>query len=64
MTFKGNNNSFKVHKNYFCNGTQFLVAITKDNDFFIARCPEINVTSHGETLADVEIILKQYRTVY
>jgi hypothetical protein len=22
------------------------------------------VTSHGETLADVEIILKQYRTVY
>jgi hypothetical protein len=33
---------------------QFLVAITKEDDFFIARCPELNVTSQGETLEEAE----------
>jgi len=35
---------------------QFLVAITKEDDFFIARCPELNVTSQGEILEEAEKI--------
>jgi predicted RNase H-like HicB family nuclease len=38
---------------------QFLVAITKEDDFFVARCPELNVTSQGETLEEAEKILKK-----
>ena len=38
---------------------QFLVSITKEDDFFIARCPELNVTSQGETLEDAEKNIKE-----
>ena len=37
---------------------QFLVAITKEDDFFIARCPELNVTSQCETLEEAEENIK------
>jgi predicted RNase H-like HicB family nuclease len=43
---------------------QFLVAITKEDDFFIARCPELNVTSQGETLEEAEINIKEAIELY
>jgi hypothetical protein len=41
------------------NMRQFLVAITKEDDLFIARCPELNVTYQGETLEMQKKILKK-----
>lgn len=38
---------------------QFLVAITKEDDFFIARCPELNVTYQGEILEEAEENIKE-----
>ncbi|MDQ1251184.1 MAG: hypothetical protein QG646_253 [Euryarchaeota archaeon] len=43
---------------------QFLVAITKEDDFFIARCPELNVTSQGETLEEAEKNVKEAIELY
>ena len=43
---------------------QFLVAITKEDDFFIARCPELNVTSQGETLEGAEKNIKEAIELY
>jgi|BarGraIncu00421A_1022006.scaffolds.fasta_scaffold184754_1 predicted RNase H-like HicB family nuclease len=43
---------------------QFLVAITKEDDFFIARCPELNVTSQGETLEEAEMNIKEAIELY
>lgn len=46
------------------NMRQFLVAITKEDDFFIARCPELNVTSQGETLEEAEENIKEAIELY
>ncbi len=43
---------------------QFLVAITKEDNFFIARCPELNVTSQGETLEEAEENIKEAIELY
>jgi predicted RNase H-like HicB family nuclease len=43
---------------------QFLVAITKEDDFFVARCPELNVTSQGETLEEAEKNIKEAIELY
>ena len=43
---------------------QFLVAITKEDDFFIARCPELNVTSQGKTLEEAEENIKEAIELY
>jgi len=43
---------------------QFLVAITKEDDFFVARCPELNVTSQGETLEEAEENIKEAIELY
>ncbi|HII81379.1 MAG TPA: type II toxin-antitoxin system HicB family antitoxin [Methanosarcina sp.] len=43
---------------------QFLVSITKEDDFFIARCPELNVTSQGETLEEAEENIKEAIELY
>ncbi len=43
---------------------QFLVYITKEDDFFIARCPELNVTSQGETLEEAEENIKEAIELY
>ncbi len=43
---------------------QFLVAITKEDDYFIARCPELNVTSQGETLEEAEKNIKEVMELY
>ncbi len=43
---------------------QFLVTITKEDDFFIARCPELNVTSQGESLEEAEKNIKEAIELY
>jgi len=43
---------------------QFLVAITKEDDFFISRCPELNVTSQGKTLEEAEKKIKKTIELY
>ncbi len=43
---------------------QFLVAITKEDDFFIARCPELNVNSQGEILEEAEENIKEATELY
>ena len=43
---------------------QFLVAITKEDDLFVARCPELNVTSQGETLEEAEENIKEAIELY
>ena len=37
----------------------FLISIQKEDKFFIARCPELGVTSQGETLDEVQINIKE-----
>jgi predicted RNase H-like HicB family nuclease len=43
---------------------QFLVSITKEDDFFISRCPELNVTSQGQTLEEAEKNIKEAIELY
>ena len=43
---------------------QFLVVITKEDDFFIARCPELSVTSQGENLEEAEENIKEAIELY
>ncbi len=44
--------------------TTFLVSITKEDKFFIARCPELGVTSQGETLEDAQRNIKEAIELY
>jgi hypothetical protein len=32
----------------------FLVSITQEGKFFVARCPELGVTSQGESLVEAQ----------
>ena len=41
-----------LSKTYSVKIGQFLVSIIKEDDFWIARCSELNVTSQGETFED------------
>jgi predicted RNase H-like HicB family nuclease len=43
---------------------QFLVVITKEDDFFIARCPELNVTSQGKNLEEAKMNVKEAIELY
>ena len=42
----------------------FAVSITPEDDWFIARCPELNVTSQGRTLEEAEANLKEAVELY
>ncbi len=42
----------------------FAVAIVPEGDFFIARCPELGVTSQGKTIAEVEANIKEAIELY
>jgi len=42
----------------------FLISIQKEDKFFIARCPELGVTSQGETLDEVQINIKEAIELY
>ncbi|MEA1985277.1 MAG: type II toxin-antitoxin system HicB family antitoxin [Euryarchaeota archaeon] len=42
----------------------FLVSITKEDNFFVARCPELDVTSQGVTLEEAEANIKEAIELY
>ena len=42
----------------------FAVAIVPEGDFFIARCPELGVTSQGKTIVEVEANIREAIELY
>jgi predicted RNase H-like HicB family nuclease len=42
----------------------FLVSIIPDGKFFVARCPELGVTSQGESLVEAQQNLKEAIELY
>lgn len=42
----------------------FLVSITQEGKFFVARCPELGVTSQGESLLEAQKKLKEAIELY
>ena len=42
----------------------FLVSIVQEGKFFVARCPELDVTSQGESLAEAQKNLKEAIELY
>ena len=42
----------------------FLVSIVQEGKFFVARCPELGVTSQGESLAEAQQNLKEAIELY
>jgi predicted RNase H-like HicB family nuclease len=42
----------------------FLVSIIQEGKFFVARCPELGVTSQGESLVDAQKNLKEAIELY
>jgi len=41
-----------------------LVSITQEGKFFVARCPELGVTSQGESLVETQKNLKEAIELY
>ncbi|MCK4808869.1 MAG: type II toxin-antitoxin system HicB family antitoxin [Candidatus Aenigmarchaeota archaeon] len=42
----------------------FMISIQKEDNFFVARCPELNVTSQGKTLEDAQANIKEAIELY
>ncbi len=42
----------------------FIVSIKKEDDFFVARCPELDVTSQGKTLEEAQANIKEAIELY
>ena len=42
----------------------FLVSIQREDKFFVARCPELDVTSQGETLEQAQRNIKEAIELY
>lgn len=42
----------------------FMVSITKEDKFFISRCPELGVTSQGSTLDESQANIKEAIELY
>ncbi len=42
----------------------FLISIQKEEKFFVARCPELGVTSQGESLGDAQEKIKEAIELY
>jgi predicted RNase H-like HicB family nuclease len=42
----------------------FLVSIKKEDKFFVARCPELGVTSQGKTLEEAQANIKEAVELY
>ena len=42
----------------------FMVSITKEDKFFISRCPELGVTSQGVTLEEAQANIKEAIELY
>lgn len=41
-----------------------MISIQKEDKFFVARCPELNVTSQGKTLEDAQANIKEAIELY
>ena len=46
------------------NMRNFLVSIQKEDKFFVARCPELGVTSQGNTLEEAQANIKEAIELY
>ncbi len=42
----------------------FLISIQKEDTFYIARCPELGVTSQGESLEEAQANIKEAVELY
>lgn len=42
----------------------FLVSITQEGKFFVVRCPELGVTSQGESLVDAQKNIEEAIELY
>ncbi len=42
----------------------FLVSIQKEDKFFVARCPELGVTSQGKSLEEAQANIKEAIELY
>ena len=42
----------------------FLISIQKEEKFYVARCPELGVTSQGESLEDAQANVKEAIELY
>ncbi|HJH28279.1 MAG TPA: type II toxin-antitoxin system HicB family antitoxin [Methanosarcinaceae archaeon] len=42
----------------------FMISITKEDKFFISRCPELGVTSQGVTLEEAQANIKEAIELY
>lgn len=42
----------------------FLISIQKDDSYFVARCPELGVTSQGRTVEEAQINIKEAIELY
>lgn len=42
----------------------FSVVITEEEDWYVARCPELNVTSQGKTIEEAKKNLKEAIELY
>ncbi|MCK5042783.1 MAG: type II toxin-antitoxin system HicB family antitoxin [Candidatus Aenigmarchaeota archaeon] len=42
----------------------FMISIQKEDNFFVARCPELNVTSQGKTIEDAQANIKEAIELY
>lgn len=43
---------------------KFMISITKEDKFFISRCPELGVTSQGSTLDKAQANIKEAIELY
>lgn len=42
----------------------FMISTIKENNFFVARCPDLGVTSQGETLEEAQTNIKEAIELY
>ena len=42
----------------------FMVSITKEDNFFVSRCPELGVTSQGAILEEAQVNIKETIELY
>lgn len=43
---------------------RFYALITRDGDFYVARCPELDVTSQGEDIESARVNLREAIALY
>jgi len=59
ITFKGDNNSLKVHKNYFCNGTRKSIILLKK---LAQESNHYNFKVKGKNFCNLTVLRNKYKT--